>query len=93
MPCSEAWVESATRYLLSHAKQFALSQVLARVTSGIDESNSVSSTLKKVAMVLAPSLLSAFQQLSLARVAGKAVLDGTCVFLFAGILCHQINEA
>ncbi len=70
-----------------------LTQVMGRITAQSDiESGNVLPLLKKVIMVLVPSLLTLYQQLSVARSAAKAVLDGTCVFLFAGMLCHQINE-
>jgi len=70
-----------------------LIQVMGRVTAHSDkETGNLLSLVKKVTMVLAPPLLTFYQQISLARSAAKAVLDGTCVFLFAGMLCYQINE-
>ena len=67
---------------------------MGRVTAHSDnETGNVLSLVKKIIMVLAPSLLTLYQQMSLARSAAKAVLDGTCVYLFAGMLCYQINEA
>lgn len=69
------------------------SKVMGRVTAHSDnETANVLSLVKKVVLVLAPSLLAFYQQMSLARSAAKAVLDGTCVYLFAGMLCYQINE-
>ncbi|DBA83477.1 TPA: hypothetical protein ACH3X2_006408 [Trebouxia sp. C0005] len=69
------------------------SKVMGRVTAHTDnETGNLLSLVKKVTMVLAPSLLTLYQQISVARSAAKAVLDGTCVFLFAGMLCYQINE-
>ena len=66
---------------------------MGRVTAHSDsETANVLSLVKKVVLVLAPSLLAFYQQMSLARSAAKAVLDGTCVYLFAGMLCYQINE-
>ena len=71
-----------------------LLQVLKRITTGVaSEGGGLSSVVKKGIMLFAPSLLSAHQQLSTARVTTKAVLDGTCVYLFAGMLCHLINES
>ena len=77
---------------MRHGEQCAVSQVMARITiSNEPDSGSIASVVKKVAMVLAPSWLAAYQQMSLARTAAKAILDGTCVFLFAGMLCYHIN--
>ncbi len=71
-----------------------LIQVMERVTAHSDnETGNVFSLVKKIIMVLAPSLVTFYQQMSLARSAAKAVLDGTCVYLFAGMLCYQVNEA
>ena len=71
-----------------------LMQVLKRVTAGATSAGGgLSSVVKKGAMLIAPSLLNAHQQLSTARLTTKAVLDGTCVYLFAGMLCHLINES
>ena len=66
---------------------------MGRATAHSDnETGNLLSLVKKVTMVLAPSLLTFYQQISLARSAAKAVLDGTCVFMFAGMLCYLINE-
>lgn len=71
-----------------------LMQVLKRVTTGAASGGGgYSSVVKKGVMLIAPSLLSAHQQLSTARLTTTAVLDGTCVYLFGGMLCHLINES
>ena len=68
--------------------------MLKRVTTGAASGDGgLSSVIKKGIMLLAPSLLNAYQQLSTVRLTIKAVLDGTCVYLFAGMLCHLINES
>ncbi len=66
---------------------------MGRVTAHSDnETGNLLSLVKKVTMVLAPSMLTAYHQMSVARSAAKAILDGTCVFLFAGMLCYQIHD-
>lgn len=71
-----------------------LMQVLRRVTAAAGSGDGgLSSTVRKGIMLIAPSLLNAYQQLGTARVTTRAILDGTCVYLFAGMLCHLINES
>ena len=71
-----------------------LIQVMHRVTARADDGGvGFSAIAKKGAMLLAPTLVTTFQQMNTARVVAKALLDGTCIFLFAGMLCHLINES
>ena len=71
-----------------------LVQVLNRVTASAGTGGGdLSLVVKKGVMFIAPSLLNTYQQLSTARLTTKAVLDGTCVYLFAGMLCHLIDES
>lgn len=68
-------------------------QVLRNVMTGTASGHSnLNSAVMKGFTLFAPSLVNAHQQLSTARLTAKAVLDGTCVYLFAGMLCHLINE-
>ena len=60
---------------------------------GEEAGSNIASFLKRFLSVAAPSVLTAYQQLSLVRTIFRAVIDGTCVFLLAGMLCHQLNEA
>ncbi|KAL3146107.1 hypothetical protein ABBQ38_015456 [Trebouxia sp. C0009 RCD-2024] len=67
-------------------------KVMERVRTNADTgAGSFASVIKKAVLIIAPSLLHAQQQLSTARLTTQAVLDGTCVYLFAGMLCHLIN--
>ena len=67
-------------------------QVVERVRANAGTgAGTITSVIKKGVLIIAPSLLHAHQQLSTARLASQAVLDGTCVYLFAGMLCHLIN--
>ena len=68
-------------------------QVWGRIAARTDGAGSgFVSVVRRGAMLVAPGLLTSYEQMSTARVIGKAVLDGTCVFLYAGMLCHFLNE-
>lgn len=73
-------------------QHMTLVQVMKRVRANADTgADTFASVIKKAVLFMAPSLLHAQQQLSTARMTTQAVLDGTCVYLFAGMLCHLIN--
>ncbi|KAL3155677.1 hypothetical protein ABBQ32_012703 [Trebouxia sp. C0010 RCD-2024] len=72
----------------STVPQKVMKRVRANADTGAD---TFASVIKKAVLFMAPSLLHAQQQLSTARMTTQAVLDGTCVYLFAGMLCHLIN--